>query len=146
VGGTDPLSGRRRPTNASRFRDAVQLALQARHRADYVHDPVVDATIPGRTPADPDADGPDWAAGPGFITDWPTAAPSCARRHFAAVQRAVGTVLVRDARLWNVRGWADKLVGGGGGRHAAGPATNPTVMGIGDEVTSGGSRRSTATA
>ncbi|MBI2710326.1 MAG: SDR family oxidoreductase [Actinobacteria bacterium] len=113
------------------IREAIELALQ-RATEHHVVTRWSDATLPGRTPADPLPTDPDWAGG-SFLADTRevrTAARPAAL--FATLQGVGGDRgWYVTPLLWSVRGWADKLMGGVGLRRGR---RNPDVMAVGDAV------------
>lgn len=113
------------------FAEAVRLAL--RHSADLeVSTRWSDATLPGRTPADPLPTDPDWAGG-SLLTDHQTAhSPAGPEDLFATVAGIGGDRgWYVTPILWRARGWIDKLVGGVGMRRGR---RHPDDLWIGDAV------------
>lgn len=111
------------------FRRSVELALQ--RVADLrVTTRWSDATLPGRTPADPFPTDPDWAGGT-LLCDTQEAGseapPADLYRTVSAIGGDRGWYVT--PLLWNLRGLADKLIGGVGMRRGR---RHPTDLWIGD--------------
>ncbi len=116
---------------AMTFREALELALRRVEDID-VRTRWSDATLPGRTPADPLPSDPDWSGGT-ILFDEQTAVSSAPASEVFATITAVGGDrgwYVADA-LWTVRGWADKLVGGPGMRRGR---RHPDQLRVGDAL------------
>ncbi|HRA34183.1 MAG TPA: SDR family oxidoreductase [Acidimicrobiales bacterium] len=112
-------------------REAVRLAL--RHSADLeVSTRWSDATLPGRTPADPLPTDPDWAGG-SLLTDHKTALSTAPPADLYATVAGIGgdQGWYVTPLLWRARGWIDKLVGGVGMRRGR---RHPHDLWIGDAV------------
>jgi len=113
------------------FREALELAL--RRAADLeVTTRWSDAALPGRTSADAMPTDPDWAGG-SVLSDLQTAtSPASPEALFQTVQGIGG---IRGwyvtPWLWQLRGAADKLIGGVGMRRGR---RHPDVMWTGDAV------------
>jgi len=104
------------PHEAQPLRQALALAVRR------VEDLAVpsrwsDATLPGRTPADPLPTDPDWAGGTLLSDDQEARADACPERLFATVSGIGGERgwYVAEA-LWSIRGSIDVLLGGVGMR------------------------------
>ena len=113
------------------FRDSLELALQ-RVADKRVLTRWSDATLPGRSPADPLPTDPDWTGGR-TLTD-ARGATSSASPHdlFTTVQGIGGSRgWYVTGPLWAMRGFADKLVGGVGMRRGR---RDPDRMWVGDAV------------
>jgi hypothetical protein len=113
------------------FREAVELALQG--VADLrVTTRWSDATLPGRTPADPMPTDPEWAGG-SLLRDEQSASseapPDAVFRTLSGVGGDRGWYVA--PLLWRLRGWADTVVGGVGLRRGR---RNPDRLGVGDAV------------
>lgn len=91
-----------------------------------------DATLPGRTPADPLPSDPEWAGGSLLCDTREARTDASPPALFRAVQGVGGDRgWYVTPYLWSVRGWVDKLTGGVGLRRGR---RNPDRMGIGDAV------------
>ena len=113
------------------FRRAVELALQ-RSASLQVSTRWSDATLPGRSPADPAPTDPDWAGGSLLVDEQQADAPASPEALFATIAAIGGDRgwLVTPT-LWQLRGWVDKLVGGVGMRRGR---RHPSELGVGDAV------------
>ncbi|CAN5699661.1 SDR family oxidoreductase [soil metagenome] len=113
------------------FDEAVDLALQ--RSADLqVVTRWSDADLPGHSPADPLPTDPDWAGGSLFAdtqTIRSTAPPTALYATVAGIGGDRGWYVTPF--LWNVRGWADKLIGGVGMRRGR---RHPDDLWVGDAV------------
>ncbi len=113
------------------FREAVELALHRIEDVD-VRTRWSDASLPGRTPADPLPSDPDWSGGT-VLTDVQEVTTDASPEDVFAVASGIGGDrgwFVAD-RLWTIRGWADKLVGGPGMRRGR---RDPDRVRVGDAV------------
>jgi uncharacterized protein YbjT (DUF2867 family) len=112
-------------------RKAIELALRRMGDVD-VSTRWTDAELYGRTPADPMPADPEWA-GATILTDEQVfhtdATPEALYREVCALGGERGW-LVGD-RLWTLRGWMDRLVGGVGMRRGR---RHPTDLRVGDVV------------
>ncbi|HEX2577358.1 MAG TPA: SDR family oxidoreductase [Aquihabitans sp.] len=114
-----------------RFREAVDLAVD-RSAGLQVSTRWSDADLPGTSPADPLPTDPDWAGGSIFAdtqTVTTSAPPTAVYATVAGVGGARGWYVTPF--LWNVRGWADKLIGGVGMRRGR---RHPDDLWVGDAV------------
>ena len=113
------------------FRHAVELAVQ-RDADLQVLTRWSDATLPGRTPADPMPTDPDWAGG-SLLRDEQTATTDASAGALFRVVSGIGGTRgwYVTPLLWRLRGWADKAVGGVGLRRGR---RNPDLLGVGDAV------------
>ena len=109
------------------------MRLALRHSADLeVSTRWSDATLPGRTPADPLPTDPDWAGG-SLLTDHKTALSTAPPADLYATVAGIGgdQGWYVTPLLWRARGWIDKLVGGVGMRRGR---RHPHDLWIGDAV------------
>ncbi|QXC63078.1 SDR family oxidoreductase [Aquihabitans sp. G128] len=113
------------------FREAVDLALE-RSAELQVATRWSDADLPGHSPADPLPTDPDWAGG-SLLADTQavrtTAPPAALYATVAGIGGDRGWYVTPF--LWNVRGWADKLIGGVGMRRGR---RHPDDLWVGDAV------------
>jgi uncharacterized protein YbjT (DUF2867 family) len=113
------------------FRRAVELGLQ-RSSAFQVDTRWSDATLPGRTPADPLPTDPDWSGGSLLVDQQEVTATADPDALYAAVASIGGTRGWHVTPfLWHARGWIDKLVGGVGMRRGR---RHPEDLWVGDAV------------
>lgn len=113
------------------FRAAVELALQ-RSAALQVDTRWSDASLPGRSPADPLPSDPGWAGGSLLVdeaTATSSASPSAVFETVAGIGGERGWYVTPF--LWRLRGWLDKLVGGVGMRRGR---RHPDRLWVGDAV------------
>ncbi len=113
------------------FAAAVDLALQ--RSADFqVTTRWSDASLSGRSPADPLPSDPDWAGG-SLYADTQTGTTSASPENLFAVISGVGgdRGWYVTPFLWNARGWIDKLIGGVGMRRGR---RHPDKLWVGDAV------------
>jgi uncharacterized protein YbjT (DUF2867 family) len=114
-----------------RFRRAVELAMQ-RSASLQVSTRWSDATLPGRSPADPMPTDPDWAGGSLLVDQQhaeAAASPAAMYSTIAAIGGDRGWLVT--PLLWQLRGWVDKLAGGVGMRRGR---RHPSELGVGDAV------------
>ncbi len=113
------------------FRQALELALRRIEDVD-VRTRWSDATLPGRTPADPLPSDPDWSGGTVLLDEQAATAHAPAEAVFDAVAGIGGTRgwYVADA-LWTLRGAADKVIGGPGMRRGR---RDPDRLRVGDAL------------
>jgi uncharacterized protein YbjT (DUF2867 family) len=91
-----------------------------------------DATLPGRSPADPMPTDPDWAGGSLLCDEQSTTTDAPANALYRAISGIGGDRgWYVTPLLWRLRGWADKFVGGVGLRRGR---RNPDTLGVGDAV------------
>lgn len=113
------------------FADAVDLALQ-RSAALQVTTRWSDASLPGRSPAEPMPTDPDWSGGSLLVDEQEVTSAAGPEAVFAAITRIGGDGgWFVTPLLWRVRGWIDKLMGGVGMRRGR---RHPSELGIGDAV------------
>jgi hypothetical protein len=113
------------------FRQAVDLALE--RSADlHVDTRWSDATLPGRSPADPLPTDPDWAGG-SLLVDEKHARSAAAPGELYATVAGIGggRGWYVSPLLWRVRGWADALAGGVGMRRGR---RHPDQLWVGDAL------------
>ncbi|HRW36839.1 MAG: SDR family oxidoreductase [Acidimicrobiales bacterium] len=125
---TPPPPGHPEPLS---FRRAVELALE--RSADLqVATRWSDAALSGSTPADPLPTDPDWAGG-SLLTDHQTARSSAPPSAVFATVTGIGgdRGWYVTPLLWQLRGWADKLVGGVGMRRGR---RHPDDLWVGDAL------------
>jgi hypothetical protein len=112
-------------------RRAVELALQ-RSTSLQVSTRWSDATLPGRSPADPMPTDPDWAGGSLLVDEQQASTPASPEALYSAVAAIGGERgWLVTPWLWRLRGAVDKLVGGVGMRRGR---RHPTELGVGDAV------------
>jgi uncharacterized protein YbjT (DUF2867 family) len=113
------------------FRDAVELALE-RSASLQVSTRWSDATLSGHSPADPLPTDPDWAGG-SILTDHQRARSAAPPHAVYATVAGIGGERgwYVTPLLWQVRGWADKLVGGVGMRRGR---RHPDDLWVGDAL------------
>jgi uncharacterized protein YbjT (DUF2867 family)/uncharacterized protein YndB with AHSA1/START domain len=113
------------------FRAAVELALQ-RSASLQVETRWSDASLPGRSPADPLPTDPDWAGGSLLVDEQEVTSAAPAPAMFAAVAGIGGARGWYVAPwLWRARGWLDALVGGVGMRRGR---RHPDRLWVGDAL------------
>jgi uncharacterized protein YbjT (DUF2867 family) len=113
------------------FRQAVELALQ-RSASLQVMTRWSDASLPGRSPADPLPTDPDWAGGSLLVDEQRATSPAPPEALYATVAAIGGDRgWLVTPWLWQLRGWVDKLVGGVGMRRGR---RHPSELGVGDAV------------
>lgn len=113
------------------FRDALDRALE--RSADLqVATRWSDANLPGRSPAEPMPTDPDWAGG-SLLVDAQTVTSTAPVTALYATVAGIGgdRGWYVTPFLWNVRGWADKLIGGVGMRRGR---RHPDDLWVGDSV------------
>jgi uncharacterized protein YbjT (DUF2867 family) len=128
---TRPPTGLAVPHAPISFRRAVELAIE-RSAAFEVSTRWSDATLPGRSPADPMPTDPAWAGGSVLVDEQrvtSTAAPGALYTALTAIGGASGWKVT--PLLWQVRGWIDKLAGGVG---MARGRRHPRDLWVGDAV------------
>ncbi len=112
-------------------RQAIELALRRVGELDR-STRWTDAELHGRTPADPMPADPDWAGAP-LLTDLKVihtpASPEALYGEVCALGGERGWLV--GIRLWALRGWLDRLVGGVGMRRGR---RHPTELRVGDVV------------
>ncbi|MDX6326286.1 MAG: hypothetical protein QOK15_2640, partial [Nocardioidaceae bacterium] len=113
------------------FREALERAL-ARVAELEVVTSWSDATLPGRSPADPMPTDPDWAGG-SLLRDWQQSSSDASPAELFQTVQGIGGARgwYVTPLLWGIRGFADKLIGGVGMRRGR---RNPDVMWVGDAV------------
>lgn len=113
------------------FRRALELALRRVEDLD-VRTRWSDATLPGRTPADPLPSDPDWSGGTVLVDEQTARVEAPADAVFRAATGIGGARgwYVADL-LWSVRGLADRLVGGPGMRRGR---RHPDDLRVGDAL------------
>ena len=119
------------PEDCIGFRESVRLALRRVEDLD-VATSWSDAQLPGRTPADPLPNDPDWAGGTMLadVQEATSAAPAAAL--FATVEGIGGDRKWYVANwLWWIRGLIDKAVGGVGLRRGR---RHPDELRVGDAL------------
>jgi len=113
------------------FREALERAV-SRSAGLEVTTSWSDATLPGRSPADPLPTDPEWAGG-SLLCDQQearsVASPSALFRTVQGIGGSRGWYVTPF--LWSIRGLADKLIGGVGMRRGR---RNPDAMWVGDAV------------
>jgi uncharacterized protein YbjT (DUF2867 family) len=128
---TRPPQGLTVPHAPISFRRAVELAIE-RSAAYEVSTRWSDATLPGRSPADPMPTDPDWAGGSVLVDQQSVtsnAAPDALYATLTSIGGASGWKVT--PLLWQVRGWIDKLAGGVG---MARGRRHPRDLWVGDAV------------
>jgi uncharacterized protein YbjT (DUF2867 family) len=112
-------------------RDAIELALRRVGELD-VSTRWTDAELYGRTPADPLPTDPSWA-GATVLVDrqvlHTTATPDALYHEVCALGGERGWLV--GERLWEARGWMDRIVGGVGMRRGR---RHPTELRVGDVI------------
>jgi uncharacterized protein YbjT (DUF2867 family) len=98
------------------FRRSVELALE-RSTSLQIATRWSDASLPGRSPADPFPGDPDWSGG-SLLVDEQTVTSEAGPTDLYATVTGIGgdRGWYVTPLLWSLRGWADKLVGGVGMR------------------------------
>jgi uncharacterized protein YbjT (DUF2867 family) len=113
------------------FRRAVERALE-RSAALQISTRWSDASLPGRSPADPLPTDPDWSGGSLLVDEQ---AVSCAAGPAELYATVTGIGGDRGwyvtPLLWSLRGWIDKLVGGVGMRRGR---RHPDRLRVGDSL------------
>jgi uncharacterized protein YbjT (DUF2867 family) len=119
------------PHRCMPFREAVELAIR-RVEGLQVPSRWSDATLPGRSPADPLPTDPDWAGGTLLVDEQRASTSSSPEAVFATVSGVGGRRgwYVADW-LWSVRGWLDVAVGGVGMRRGR---RHPDELRVGDAL------------
>lgn len=113
------------------FREALRLALQ---RVEHLQVTTrwSDATLSGRTPADPLPSDPDWAGGSLLVDEQEAVSTAAPDAVFATVSGIGGDRgWYVTPLLWELRGWADKLIGGVGMRRGR---RHPDALWVGDAL------------
>jgi len=119
------------PANAIPFRRAVERALD-RSASFQVATRWSDASLPGRSPADPMPNDADWAGGSILVDERVVetdADPAALFRTVSGIGGSRGWYVTPI--LWEARGWIDKLIGGVGMRRGR---RHPDDLWIGDAV------------
>lgn len=125
---TPPPPGHPAPLS---FRRAVELALE-RSAALQVSTRWSDASLSGRSPADPLPTDPDWAGGSLLVDHQQARSAAPPDAVFATVAGIGGERgWYVTPLLWQLRGWADKLVGGVGMRRGR---RHPDDLWVGDAL------------
>lgn len=113
------------------FREAVASALE-RSAEMQVATRWSDAGLPGRSPADPLPNDPDWSGGSLLVDETTTTSPAPPADVFATVTGIGGDRgWYVTPFLWHARGWVDKLVGGVGMRRGR---RHPDRLWVGDAL------------
>ena len=122
-----------RSSTTSRCRSAKPWSARCARVADLeVVTSWSDATLPGRSPADPMPTDPDWAGGSLLRDQQESTSNASTSDLFRTVEGIGGTRgWYVTPILWSVRGVADKLIGGVGMRRGR---RNPDTMWVGDAV------------
>ena len=121
----------RAPADNMGFDEAVRLALQ-RSASLQVATRWSDASLPGRTPADPLPTDADWAGGLLLVDEQVVdcdVAPAALFRTISGIGGTRGWYVT--PLLWSARGWIDKLVGGVGMRRGR---RHPDDLWVGDAL------------
>jgi len=132
----------REPARATPFRRAVERALE-RSASSQVATRWSDASLPGRSPADPMPTDADWAGGSILVDEQiveTDADPAAVFRTVSGIGGERGWYVTPI--LWEARGWIDKLIGGVGIRRGR---RHPDDLWIGDAVDFWRSKRSSPT-
>jgi hypothetical protein len=113
------------------FRESVELAVR-RVEGLQVPSRWSDASLPGRSPADPHPSDPDWAGGTLLSDEQSTGCRAPAEEVFATVAGIGGRRgwYVADW-LWSIRGWIDVALGGVGMRRGR---RHPDELRVGDAL------------
>jgi uncharacterized protein YbjT (DUF2867 family) len=119
------------PHRCMPFREAVELAIR-QVEGLQVPSRWSDATLPGRSPADPLPTDPDWAGGTLLVDEQRASTGSSPEAVFATVSGVGGRRgwYVADW-LWSVRGWLDVAAGGVGMRRGR---RHPDELRVGDAL------------
>ena len=113
------------------FRAAVRLALERSAELQVVTR-WSDATLPGRSPADPMPSDPEWAGGSLLVDESSAISDAPAAALFTTVAGIGGDRgWYVTPLLWSIRGWADKLIGGVGMRRGR---RHPDRLWVGDAL------------
>ena len=124
-----PTGGPDRPPLS--FREAVATALE-RSAEMQVATRWSDASLPGRTPADPLPNDPDWSGGSLLADESATTSSASPADLFATVAGIGGDRgWYVTPLLWHARGWVDKVVGGVGMRRGR---RHPDRLWVGDAL------------